>query len=91
MFYTTSGWFTNLVLTVAMEVPIPIVLLRAAQPRPAHVGGLAILANVATHPVDWFVISQLLLVGTGAYVVAAEQSWAVAAEADSAVAPAALR
>jgi hypothetical protein len=80
MFFPISGWFTAFVLTVAVEVPIVLVLLRASEPRLVRVAGLAVFANLATHPVVWYVISQLLLVGTVAYVVAAEL-WAVAVEA----------
>jgi hypothetical protein len=80
MFFPMSGWFAAFVLTIAVEVPIAIILLRAAEPRPVRAGGLAIFANLATHPVVWYVMTQLFLVGTVAYVVASE-IWAVAIEA----------
>jgi hypothetical protein len=41
---------------------------------------LVVFANLATHQAVWFVFTQLFLVGTTAYTVAAE-TWAAAAEA----------
>jgi hypothetical protein len=41
---------------------------------------LAVFANLATHPIVWYVMTQLFLIGTWEYVLAAE-SWAVALEA----------
>ena len=41
---------------------------------------IVLFGNLATHLVVWYVITQLLLVGTWQYLVTAE-SWAVAAEA----------
>ena len=41
---------------------------------------LVVFANLATHPIVWYVITQLLLVGTAEYLLAAE-SWAVVVEA----------
>lgn len=80
MYFPIDGWFAAFVLTVAVEVPIAVLLLRDAEPHRIRAGGLALVANLATHPIVWFVITQLFLVGTVAYVVAAEL-WAVAAEA----------
>lgn len=80
MFMPASGWIVAFVATVAIELPIVVYLLRGAEPNLTRAGGLVVFANLATHPIVWFVISQLFLIGTVAYVVAAE-SWAVAIEA----------
>ena len=80
MFFPASGWIVAFVATVTIEVPIVVFLLRDAERDRARAVGLVVFANLATHPIVWYVISQLLLVGTVAYVVAAEL-WAVAIEA----------
>ena len=41
---------------------------------------LVVFANLVTHPAVWYVFSQLFLIGTIEYVIAAE-AWAIAAEA----------
>ena len=80
MFFPVSGWFAAFVLTVAVEVPIAAYLLREAEPDLVRRVSLIVLANLATHPVVWFVITQLLRVGTPGYTLVAE-AWAVGAEA----------
>lgn len=80
MFFPASGWFAAFVLTLAIEVPIAVVLLRRAEPDLRRLGVLIIFANLASHPVVWYVITQLVLVGTPGYTVAAE-AWAIAVEA----------
>jgi hypothetical protein len=80
VFFPVSGWFAAFVLTVAVEVPIAAYLLRRAEPELIRRVSLVVLANLATHPVVWFVITQLLLVGTTGYTLVAE-AWAVGVEA----------
>jgi len=78
--YPVSGWFTAFVLTVAVEAPIVVFLVRRREPDLLRLGILIVFANLATHPAVWFVIPQLLLVGTLDYTLASE-TWATAAEA----------
>lgn len=80
MFFPVEEWFAAFVLTVVVELPIVVVLLAPAEPAPWRRAAVGLLANVASHPIVWYVLSQLLLVGTTAYVAAAE-GWAIAAEA----------
>ncbi len=80
MFFPASGWFAAFVLTLAVEVPIVGYLLRRVEPDRLRLVVLAVFANLATHPIVWYVMTQLFLVGTWEYVLAAE-SWAVALEA----------
>ena len=80
MFFPASGWFAAFVLTLAVEVPIAGYLLRRVEPDRLRLAILLVFANLATHPVVWYVITQLFLIGTWEYVLAAE-SWAVAVEA----------
>lgn len=80
MFFPVSDWFPAFVITVVLEAPVVLYLLRRAEPDVLRLGLLVLFANLATHPVVWFVITQLLLVGTPGYVLVAE-TWAIAAEA----------
>jgi hypothetical protein len=80
MYFPIEGWFVAFLITLAVEVPVVVLLARRAEPSLVRLALLALFANLATHPIVWYVISQLLLVGTTPYVVVAE-SWAVAAEA----------
>jgi hypothetical protein len=80
MFFPASGWFAAFLLTIAVEVPIVGYFLRRAEPDHLRLVILVIFANLATHPIVWYVFTQLFLVGTAEYLLAAE-SWAVAAEA----------
>ena len=79
MFFPASGWFAAFLLTIAAEIPIVGYLLRA-EPDRFRLGLLVVFANLVTHPAVWFIWTQLFLVGTLSYTLAAE-SWAVVAEA----------
>ena len=80
MYFPASDWFAAFVLTLAIEGPVVSALLRRAEPSAVRLGALIVFANLATHPLVWYVFTQLYLVGTLEYVLAAE-TWAVAAEA----------
>ena len=80
MFFPVSGWFAAFVMTLATEAPVVAILLRRAEPDRVRLAILVVFANLATHPLVWYVFTQLFLVGTLEYVVAAE-TWAIAAEA----------
>jgi hypothetical protein len=80
MFFPVSDWFAAFTITVALEVPVVLFVLRRAEPEPLRLALLVVFANLATHPVVWFAITQLLLVGSPGYVLVAE-TWAIAAEA----------
>jgi hypothetical protein len=80
MYFPVSDWFAAFMLTLAVEAPIVVVLLRRAEPDLIRLGILIVFANLATHLVVWYVLTQLLLVGTPGYTVVAE-TWAATAEA----------
>lgn len=80
MYFPASGWFVAFLITLVIEAPIVAFLLRRAEPDRLRLVILIVFANLATHPVVWFVISQVLDVGTVGYTLVAE-TWAVAAEA----------
>ncbi len=80
MFFPVSEWLPAFVLTLVVELPIVLAGLRPVEPNLGRLAVLVVFANLATHQAVWFVFTQLFLVGTPAYVVAAE-TWAVGAEA----------
>lgn len=80
MFFSASGWLAAFLLTLVVEVPVAGLLLRRADPDRLRLILLVVFANLTTHPIVWFVVSQVALVGTATYVLIAE-SWAIAAEA----------
>jgi hypothetical protein len=75
-----SGWLAAFVLTVAVEVPVVVLILRRSEPDLRRLALLVLFANLATHPIVWYVISQPFLIGTPAYLLVAE-AWAIGAEA----------
>ena len=80
MFFPASEWFVAFLLTLAVEVPVAVFLLRRAEPNLLRAAALVVFANLLTHPMVWFVWTQVFLIGTPEYVIAAE-TWAIAAEA----------
>jgi hypothetical protein len=80
MFFPASEWFAAFLLTLVIEIPITVVLLRRAVPDLPRLLLLVVFANLVTHPAVWFVFTQLFLIGTPEYTLAAE-AWAVAIEA----------
>ena len=80
MFFPVSEWLPAFLLTLAVEVPIGAYLLRRAEPDLARRLLLVVFANLLTHPSVWFVFTQLFLIGTLEYTLAAE-AWAIAIEA----------
>lgn len=79
MFFPVSEWFPAFLLTLAVELPVGWLLLRRHERGTLRLLAIVIFANLATHPAVWFVFTQLFLVGTPAYLVAAE-GWALVAE-----------
>jgi hypothetical protein len=80
VYFPISEWFPAFLLTLAVEAPIVLLLVRRAEPDLFRLAVIVLFANLATHLAVWYVITQLLLVGSWQYLVVAE-SWAVAAEA----------
>lgn len=80
MFFPIEEWFPAFLLTLVVEVVVVLLLLRRSGAGPWRLALLTAFANLATHPVAWFAITQLYVVGSTAYLAAAE-GWAMAAEA----------
>ena len=79
MFFPFSDWFAAFVLTLVVELPIVAVVLRQAEPWLVRRLAAGVYANLASHLVVWYVLTQLFELGSAAYLLAAE-GWAVAAE-----------
>lgn len=80
MFFPAGDWFRAFLLTVVVEVPVATYLLRRADPQLWRTAALVFFANLSSHPLVWYVWTQVFLVGTTPYVIAAE-AWAVVIEA----------
>ena len=80
MFFPIEEWFPAFVLTVLVEGVVVLAGFRDTGVSPPRLAVMLLFANLATHQAVWFVYTQLFLVGTIEYLVAAE-SWAAAAEA----------
>ena len=80
MFIPADDWLRAFLLTLAVEVPLATWLLRRAEIESWRAAVIVFIANLATHPLVWFAWSQVFLIGTPEYVIAAE-TWAVAIEA----------
>lgn len=75
MLTSWESYTAALALTLAAEVPIyAVVLVRLYQRRLPAAAGSAVLANLATHPIVWFVLLPLLepRAGHTGYVIIAE-------------------
>lgn len=79
MYFPISGWFAAFVVTLAIELPIAVVLLRRWERDLVRLGIIVVFANLATHPIVWYVATQIFLVGTPEYTLTAE-AWAILAE-----------
>lgn len=80
MYLPISSWFVAFALTLLVEVPVVLAMLRHHEPSLARLAVLVVFVNLATHLVVWYVATQLFRVGTIEYVLVAE-AWAIGAEA----------
>ena len=80
MFFPAGDWFAAFLLTLAVEVPIGVFLLRRPEPNAARAAAIVVFANLVSHPMVWFVWTQVFLIGTAENVIAVE-TWAIAIEA----------
>jgi hypothetical protein len=80
MFFAASDWLVAFLLTLAVELPVVLALVRDVEPDLPRLAALVVFANPTTHPIVWFVLTQPLLIGTPEYLLVAE-TWAIGAEA----------
>lgn len=78
MTFWVVAWLRAFGLTLVVELPIATPLLAAAEPRRARRMAVIALANLATHPLVWFLFPGLTL-GYGARLTLSE-AWAFMAE-----------
>ena len=72
-------WLSAFLLTLAIETPLVVVLLRRYEERAAHRVLLAVFASLATHPLVWFLFPTLPLAPWPRFW--ASELWATATEA----------
>jgi hypothetical protein len=81
---TVSAWLHAFVWTVVLETPVVVLLTRGQGFSIARRIAIAVFANLATHPVVWFVFipeaDPLLGLGGETRLVLAE-TWALVVEA----------
>jgi hypothetical protein len=71
-------WFCYFLFAIACELAVALPLLRIAEPSRVRRFGAVVFANLASHPIVWFVLPTLLA-PRGVYIVVAE-SWAIVSE-----------
>lgn len=79
MFFPVDQWFPAYAITCLAEGLVILPAFRRTGMGPGRLLVLLLVVNLATHQAVWFVFTQLFLVGTAAYVIAAEL-WAVTVE-----------
>ena len=78
MTFWVVNWLRAFGLTLVVELPVAALLLATVEPRPARRLAVIALANLATHPLVWFLFPGLAL-GHGARLALSE-AWAFIAE-----------
>jgi hypothetical protein len=72
-------WLRYFALTVAIELVVAVPLLRPTGATLARRTTAVLVANVASHPILWFVLARVLASRTSLILVG--ETWAVASEA----------
>ncbi len=72
-------WFQAFVLTLAVELGVAFPLLRSAEPSRTRRALAIVFANLASHPIVWFVITRV--VTPAALSIPIAEAWAVGSEA----------
>ena len=78
MTFWVTAWLRAFGLTLLVEVPIAIWLLAMVDKRPARRVAIVVLANLATHPLVWFLFPGLALGSAARFALS--EAWAVGAE-----------
>ncbi len=77
---TPGQWFVAFLLTVAVEAPIIVALTRASPVSSSRRALVALFAQLATHPLVWFVFPRIAGI-TGRTALELSELWAWLAEA----------
>ncbi len=75
-----GAWFVAFLITAAVEAPIVVALTRGVAARVPRRFALAVFAQLATHPLVWFVFPRLVGL-TGRTSLLLSELWAWLAEA----------
>ena len=78
MTFWVANWLRAFGLTLAIEIPIAASMLAAVEPRTARRLAGVVMANLATHPLVWFLFPGLALGWAARF--AASEAWAFLAE-----------
>jgi hypothetical protein len=71
-----GAWLFAFLVTVAVEAPVVLALTRGSAAGPAKRLALVLFAQLATHPLVWFVFPRLVgLTGRGATTLAELWAW----------------
>jgi hypothetical protein len=76
--YWIANWLRAFALTLIVEIPIATPLLAAVEARIGRRVAVVVVANLATHPLVWFLFPGLSL-GSAARLALSE-AWALLAE-----------
>ena len=63
MFFPATDWFVAFLLTLAVEVPVAVSCFAAMSRNGLRAAALVVFANLMTHPLVWYVWSQVFLIG----------------------------
>jgi hypothetical protein len=76
---TPGAWLIAFLVTSAVEVPLVVALTRGTEPSAPRRAALALFAQLATHPLVWFVFPYIVgLRGSTAMLLS--EIWAFGAE-----------
>jgi hypothetical protein len=75
-----KAWFVAFVLTFAVEAPVVLALTRGSEMGAARRAALVLFAQLATHPLVWFVFPYIVGLRGGTATLLSEL-WAWLAEA----------
>ena len=78
--FAPSAWLAAFVITFVVEAPIILTLTRGVEPGAARRLGLVLFAQLATHPLVWFVFPNIVGI-TGGTATLLSEIWAWLAEA----------
>jgi hypothetical protein len=72
-------WLQAFALTLAVELLVALPLLRGAEPSRSRRVLAVVFANLASHPIVWFVIARVIT--PAALSIPVAEAWAVGSEA----------
>jgi len=76
--FWVTAWLRAFGLTLLVELPLAIWLLAPVEPKPMRRVAVVVLANLATHPLVWFLFPGLALGAATRFALS--EAWAFGAE-----------